>query len=168
MDDLQNIKFAIRKISAIDKTYSEVCTVTNIDTEKYLCDCTPVDGSAILINVRLIADNKIGFKLIPKENSIVVVTLINNTTGYISMCSEIDEIHLNGNNLDGIVKVNELVTKLNQLENKVNELILYSSTHIHSGGLIGGNTGPATPVVVGNLTPTVKNDLQNIKVKHGS
>jgi len=168
MDDLQNIKFAIRKISAIDKTYSEVCTIKNIDTNKYLCDCTPIDGSAILVNVRLIADDKTGFKLIPKENSIVIVTLINNTTGYISMCSEIDEIHLNGDNLDGIVKVNDLVTKLNNLENKVNELILYSSTHIHSGGTIMGSTGPATPVVVGNLVPTVKANLENIKVKHGS
>lgn len=122
MNDVENIKDAIRKIAAIDENWSIVCTVSNVDLAKRICDCTPVNGDAVLVNVRFNADNKKGFTLIPKVGSIVVVTLINNTTGYIAMVSEVSEVHLNGTNYNGLVKVDVLKTQLNTLQTEINTL----------------------------------------------
>ncbi len=122
MNDVENIKDAIRKIAAIDENWSIVCTVSNVDLVKRICDCTPVNGDAVLVNVRFNADNKKGFTLIPKDGSIVIVTLINNTTGYIAMVSELSEVHLNGTNYNGLVKVDVLKTQLNTLQTEINTL----------------------------------------------
>jgi len=168
VNEITDIKDAIRRINPQTNNYSVVCTVSEIDTAKCVCNCTPIDGSAILVNVRINASDKDGFKLIPKDGSSVLVTLINKTTGYVAMVSEVDEIHLNGINEDGIVKVNDLVTKLNNLENKVNTIIATFNAHTHVASSFGSPTTTPPSPVVGTLTPTVKIDLENIKVLHGS
>lgn len=168
MDAIESIKQAIQRVSTQDLPYSEVCVVSDIDTVNGTCICTPVDGSAVLIGVRLNADNKDGFKLIPKNNTKVIVTLINSTTGYLSMISEVDEIHLNGVNHNGLTKVAELTTKLNNLENSFNTHLTNYNAHLHSGGTIMGNTAIPTVPDTQNLTPTVQSDIENTTVKHGS
>lgn len=170
MNAITNIKDAIMRINPQTNNYSVVCNVSDIDTSKSICNCTPIDGSAILVNVRINASDKDGFKLIPKDGSVVLVTLINKTTGYVAMVSEVDEIHLNGLNEDGVVKVNDLVTKLNNLENKVNALVAFSASHTHPyiNVVSPATTSVTTSPVTGTLTPTVKSNLENIKVKHGS
>lgn len=168
MNLIETIKDAIRQINKSESTYSVVCTVSDIDLVNGVCNCTPINEDAILVNVRLNADNKDGFKLIPKDGSIVVVTLINNTTGYIAMVSEVDEIHLNGVNHDGLVKISDLIEKLNNLENKVNTIITTYNSHTHIASSFGSpTTTPAIPVN-GTLTPTVQLELENTTVKHGS
>lgn len=168
MNEITDIKDAIRRINPQTNNYSVVCNVSDIDTAKCVCNCTPIDGSAVLVNVRLNASDKDGFKLIPKDGSTVLVTLINKTTGYVAMVSEVDEIHLNGINEDGLVKVNDLVAKLNNLENKVNTIIATFNAHTHVASSFGSPTTTPPSPVVGTLTPTVKTDLENIKVLHGS
>jgi len=168
VNEITNIKDAIRRINPQTNNYSVVCTVSDIDTVKCVCNCTPIDGSAVLVNVRIKASDKDGFKIIPKNNSTVLVTLINKTTGYVAMVSEVDEIHLNGINEDGLVKVNDLVTKLNNLENKVNTIIATFNAHTHVASSFGSPTTTPPSPVVGTLTLTVKIDLENIKVLHGS
>lgn len=169
MNEITVIKEAIRLTNPQSNNYSVVCNVSDIDTVKCVCNCTPIDGSAVLVNVRLNASDKDGFKLIPKNNSIVLVTLINKTTGYVAMISEVDEIHLNGINEDGIVKVNDLVTKLNNLENLVNNILTtLKSTTIP---LAPSGTYPFAPLYTSynNIAPlTNKNDLENPKIKHGN
>jgi len=89
------------------------------------------------------------------------------------LCSEVENIYIdtqgdtifNGGTLDGMVKVGDLVTKLNNLENKVNDLVTWSSTHTHTGVTPGpGSTGTAVGVV-GTLTPTQQSELENTKIK---
>jgi hypothetical protein len=84
------------------------------------------------------------------------------------MVGEIDKIYLNGNDYGGLVEVGNLVTKLNNLENKVNDIIASFNSHTHSGVTVGsGVTGTGTPPVTGNLTPTQKSDIENTTVQHG-
>ena len=169
MNDLQIIKQSILKITKQDDIYSLVCVVSDIDLDNYTCICKPVNGSATLVNVRLMASNSTGFKVIPKDGSEVLVTLINQSTGYVAMCSEIDLIELNGDNEEGLVKVNDLVTKLNNLENLVNNILnTLKSTSIP---LAPSGTYPFAPLYTAltTITPiTQKTDLENTKVKHGS
>lgn len=159
---------AIRKIANNEFTpYSVVCEVESVNLTDKTCYCIPVNGDADLQNVRLNADKKDGFLLIPKQNSLVVVSFINDNAGYISMVSEVDEIQLNGSTHDGLVKVTDLVTKLNNLENKVNTIISTFNTHTHVASSFGSPTTVPPTLITGTLTPTIKTDLENNKVKHG-
>lgn len=167
---VDNIREALKGLSKTnEEIYSIVCSVDSVDTANKTCDCTPKDGSADLLEVRLMAQNQTGFLIIPKVNSIVVVTMINRNTGYVSMFSEVTEIQLNGKNYDGLVMVNDLVTKLNNLENKVNTFMTTYNTHVHAGVTTGiGSTAVTPSLMVGTLTPTVKSDLENKTVVHGN
>lgn len=169
MNEITIIKEAIQRINPRSDNYSVVCEVSDVDTANSICNCTPIDGSAILVNVRFNSDNKDGFKLIPKDGSKVLVTLINNTTGYVAMVSEVDEIHLNGINEDGLVKVNDLVTKINALENLVNNIL--TTLKATTIPLAPSGTYPFAPLYTAfnNIAPiTNKADLENTKVLHGS
>jgi recombinational DNA repair protein RecR len=166
----EDIKNAVELLAGKnEEIYSIACNVSNVNKTTKLCDCTPIDGKAILYSVKLMSDDKKGFLLVPKDNSIVIVTMVNKYTGYVAMCSEVDEIHLNGENYYGLVKIEDLVTKLNNLENKVNTIITTYNTHTHAGVTAGFASTAVTPsVIAGTLTPTVKANLENTKVKHGN
>ena len=52
---------AIRKISKPNHLgYSIVCNVESVDLTENTCYCSPINGDADLVGVRLIADNQIG------------------------------------------------------------------------------------------------------------
>jgi hypothetical protein len=171
MSSKQDIITAIRQIANIgDEVYSIVCKVKqgSVDLNEKTCICVPINGDAEIWDVKLMAKNQTGLFIIPKDNSDVIVTMTNKTSGYVAMFSELEEIQLNGDNEDGLVKINDLVTKLNNLESAFNQHILLYNAHIHSGGTISGSTAVPAVVDTQSLTPTIKNDLENTKVKHGS
>lgn len=154
------IRKAIQEISKTgDEVYSIVCTVDSVDLTKKTCDCTPIDGKADLLGVRLMAESSTGYFITPKVNSVVVVTMINGFTGYVAMFSEIDEIQLNGNVNGGIIKITEQTAKLNQLVAQVQAQLALISTAI---GLVGGSYVP------GVLSTFVKTDYENTTVKNGN
>ena len=171
MADNNSIKEAIRELVKTDDVlYSVLCTVKSVDTTNNICDCEPIDGSADLLEVRLMAQNDTGFLIIPKVNSVVVVTMINKYTGYVAMFSEVEKIYLNGDNYDGLVKIGDLVDKLNNLENKVNSIIKTYNTHTHPYVNVStpATTSPSTSLVTGTLTPTQQTELENTTVVHGN
>ena len=86
------------------------------------------------------------------------------------MTSKLSEIQLNGKNYDGLVKINDLVDKLNALENKVNSIISTFNTHTHPYVNVSSpaTTSPSTSPITGTLTPTQKIDLENSTVKQGN
>ena len=78
-------------------------------------------------------------------------------------------ITLNDGSYNGLVKVADLVTKLNNLENLVNDLISKFNSHTHILTLTSG-TGTAAPTAApetNTLTPTKQSDLENSKITHG-
>lgn len=171
MADNNSIKEAIRELVKTDDVlYSVLCTVKSVDTTNNICDCEPIDGSADLLEVRLMAQNETGFLIIPKIDSVVVVTMINKYTGYVAMFSEVEKIYLNGDNYDGLVKIGDLVDKLNNLENKVNSIINTYNTHTHPYVNVSSpaTTSPSASLVVGTLTPTQQTELENTTVVHGN
>jgi hypothetical protein len=169
MADNYSIKEAIRELAkGDDQVYSVLCTVKSVDTINNICDCEPINGDADLLEVRLMAQNETGFLIIPKVGSVVVVTMINKYTGYVAMFSEVEKIYLNGDNYDGLVKIGDLVDKLNNLENAFNQHLTIYNTHIHSGGTIMGNTAVPSSLDTNILTPTQQVELENITVLHGN
>lgn len=152
------------------KPNTKICTVAEaVDTSTWTVNCSPVNGDAMILDVRLMSTAAKGFLVVPAVNSIVLVTMIDDHSGYISMTSDIDSIQLNGDTYDGLVKVTDLVTKLNNVENKINSLI----TTFNAWTPVANDGGAALKAtlstwVATSLTNTVKADLENTTVKHGN
>jgi hypothetical protein len=69
-----------------------VCKIKEVDGLN--CVCEPVDGSADIMDVRLVADDaEDGFVLVPAVDSYVVVEMINATAGYLGMVSKVTEVY---------------------------------------------------------------------------
>jgi len=176
MSEKGKLKDAIKKLSALSgEQYCVVCTVDSVDLVENTCELTPVNGDADLQAVRLLSNNNKGFLIIPKVGSVVIASFLNDAVAYVSMFSEVDEIQLNGAGFLGIVKVTELVQKLNALEAIANQLIvaknLIASAAVSSPGTPVTNATLAafiTGITVMPVTPTVVNNLQNTTVKHGN
>ena len=150
---------------------SLVCKVISVDLPTNTCYCEPINGDSEIQNVKLttnITGAGVGFLLIPKINSLVVVTFLDNSSAYVSMVAEVDEVNVNGKTLGGLVKVIDLTTKLNNLENKVNALI----TGISGWVPVPNDGGAALKVALtawlsSSLTPTVRANIENILIKQG-
>lgn len=151
---------------------SLVCKVISVDLPTNTCYCEPINGDSEIQNVKLttnITGAGVGFLLIPKINSLVVVSFLDNSSAQVSMVAEVDEVNINGKTLGGLVKVIDLTTKLNNLENKVNAIISTFNSHVHVTACAAGAGTANTTVapVVGTLTPTVRADVENILIKQG-
>ncbi len=80
-----------------------------------------------------------------------------------------EDIIFNGGSLDGLVIIQKLTDKLNELKDTVNNLITKYNAHIHTTtatigtggpGVISPTTSSATPA-----KPFVKSDYENTKIK---
>ena len=150
---------------------SLVCKVISVDLPTNTCYCEPINGDSEIQNVKLTTNTTgagVGFLLIPKINSLVVVTFLDNSSAYVSMVAEVDEVNVNGKTLGGLVKVIDLTTKLNNLENKVNALI----TGISTWTPVPNDGGAALKVALttwlsSSLTLTVRANIENILIKQG-
>lgn len=92
---------------------------------------------------------------------------------FLIAAEEVDEIWLNGDANNGLVKAQELVNRLNLIENKLNDLI-------NSWNYLCDNYIPGSPTTIGTPTTaqlvakkvtetetTDVSDIENEKVKHG-
>jgi len=152
----REIAEAIRALSGFDDLQFEavICTASNVRSNELLCDCKPINGNADFIDVRLNANKKKGFVLVPKENSIVIINQISNEEAYISMVSDVDEVLLAGDDNGGLIKVTEQTAKLNQL---IAEITANFSA-----------ISALYPYTVVPLTTLNETDFTNTKVKHGN
>jgi hypothetical protein len=153
--------------------YSIQGSVVSVDTSTRTCVVSPTDGGADYVSVRLEADydssDSKGFFVVPVVGSLVIITFLDANYAYLSAWTEIDQIVSKQNQWifndganGGLTITPELTTKLNNIENKVNDLILFINTHTHpmSGA-------PPTPLYTGgNLTPTNRSEIENEDVTH--
>lgn len=169
-----------------DEVYIIACTVESVDIDDRTCECTAIGGEAVtdVPGVQLMAEVDDGILYVPGIGSTVIVMYSKRNVPYIALYSEISAIHyvvgdttidvtnglikLNDGTFQGLVKVVELTTKLNALENKVNDLIDKFNTHVHGGVTIGSSSSAVTLTpVTGTLTPTEQSEIENTKVTHG-
>jgi len=158
--------FVDRKAGGND---SLVCTVDSYDATTKTCYCVPLADFPDIQQVRICPDSGTGNIVFPKVGSKVLVSFMSDSSAYISMFSEIDAMYLGGDANGGLVKVVDLVTKLNNLENKLNSLL-----NVFTVWVPVPNDGAASlkaltvPPVTTQLTPTVKANIENTIIKHGT
>lgn len=125
--------------------------------------CVVLLDNGVEIDCKLMYQIGDGFLLIPSVDSTVLVMLSTYIDAVVLMCSDLDMITMKGDELGGLVKVENLTEKLNALENKVNEIITTFNLHSHPS-----NGAPPATQITGTITPTVRSDLENESIKHGS
>ena len=152
--------------------YSKVGTVESVDEAKRTITFKPIRG-ATLEGVRLQAaiSNATGLVQIPKVGSKVVVSFFSQTDAFCSAFTEVDKIiidtelvQLNGGENDGMVLINELVTQINRIEDK-----LKAHKHVYNAyPAVPTLTTPATGFIPPDLTlqftNTTINDIENTKI----
>lgn len=156
---MSNIKDLVQQLAKTENTDCILCKVNSVDLTSKTCYCIPINGDADLIDVKLIANDNKGLLLIPEVDSVVIVSNIQNSSYYVSMFSKVSEIQLNGDDYNGLIKIDDLTTSLNTIINNINTQL----TAISAG--ISGAGGTYTPVP---LTTLNKTTYENTTVKHGS
>lgn len=133
--------------------------------------CTVTFGSQDVSGVRLRAseaDNKAQILLVPRVGTAVIVGSLSGDLSQLVVLSvdEVERIEINGGKLGGIINIEELTAKINQLVNAFN-------AHTHTmppGTVIVGRYSNANPIIVPKTTaPTVKfnkTDYEDTTIKH--
>jgi hypothetical protein len=145
-----------------DEIYAQVCRVLSVDRGERTCEVAPLNGSAGIPGVRLQADlnSNTGVLVVPVVGSNVLVNFLNKNAGFVALCSEVEDVQLRGNELGGLIKVEDLVDRLNSIEKAFNQHV-----HIASGSPTATPVKPdQTPLV---LIKTNKSQIENTKVLHG-
>jgi hypothetical protein len=172
MSSSSDIRSKLKAIVGIDNIpMSLLGSIVSVDETEMTCEVTPNIGGANFTDVRLMADNEttsLGIYFKPKVGSQVMISPQDEVTYFVSMVSEVDEVWLRGNTNGGIVKVTDLVTKLNNIENDLNTL----KTAFTGWVVVPSDGGAALKVITATwagqtITQTTVNDLESDTVKHG-
>ena len=169
----RSIISAVQKMTGtynIDTVFLLTANVISVDENKGVCTVEGISGNAsiTLTNVELQTVVADGILIIPKVDSEVKVLYSKYTTPFICQYSEVEKMYLsadlvqfNDGALGGMVKVIELTTKLNNLENLVNSLISTFNSHTHTSAAPGSPTTPPLVPISQTLTPTQRADIEN-------
>ena len=185
-----NIGTMIRQIAAQGGSGMglTVGTVTAVDKAARTVDVQPLNEDAPLLGVNLQAGqgSTVGVVQIPREGSYVMVGYVQDgAAGMVLLCDDIEEaqvvikdtdtasivamedgITMNGGKLGGMVKVEDITTRLNLIEKDINKLkqAFTGWTPVPQDGgaaLKGGVAGWAGR----QLTESKRGDYENEKVK---
>lgn len=73
------------------------------------------------------------------------------------------QVIINGGSLGGLVKVINMVERMNLIENRFNSHLTAYNTHTHPVTAVGSPTGLTVPDS-NDLTPTTRDDIENPKI----
>ena len=169
---------AVNKMSGQHKidqvTYCDA-EVLSVDIVNRTCSCKCVSGhtSYDLPTVALMATSTDGLLYEPVIGSIVKVIFSVTIEPFVCQYSEIENItfianskvYFNGSDFGGMVKVDELTSKLNNLISQLSSFITTFNTHTHAV------SGAATlvPNALGTAPSTFrKSDYENTDIQHGT
>lgn len=152
------------------------CKVLSVDTNTRTCNVVTLGGqSSNALTVRLMATVDDGCLKIPAIDSTVVVLVGKYVEPVIILYSELDSIVWLGGEYGGVPIVSDpndatkgILARLNNIEQKHNDLVNYCSTHNHpylNGTTPATTSSPTTPST-NTTTSTTSNQLEHIKITH--
>ena len=153
--------------------YSVVCNVDSVDLGNRSCICTPVNGGAEIQDVRIQASigGTTGLFIEPVVDSKVVVTFLSKEIGFVSLFTDIENVYLdfnsqvifNGGANGAMVKIDDLVYRMNLIENKINTMIGAFAAHVHVE--TGGSTSQTVTSMGASLGLTSSTDIDNQEIQ---
>lgn len=171
MNDIKDVIQRLAKTN--DEIYSLVATIDSVDEVKRTCVVSPINESAQIFDVRLQASlsSTKGIVTIPKKKSYVIVTFLTPNVAFISLCTEVDKIIVdcdnivyNGGNNDGLVNINDITTSIN---NQFTALINAIKAAYTAQAFIDGGAGSTSFNISSALIPPLNaNSYKDTKFKH--
>jgi len=167
---------AIKHLANRGNVYDTNANVVSVDKTANICVVTLNNTGEEIVDVKLLSiidnpDTK--FVIYPVVGSDVSIVFLDNDMhdAIVVKISEVDEILLRGDQFGGLIKVAELVTKLNATENKLNDLIgkwnSFCTVYVPGSPSTLGLPATLTTSEETTLTPTVRGDIENVNIKHG-
>lgn len=162
----QEVKLELEKfILKIAQPFAEVAKVVSVNEVGHTCILKSATDDSEFTAQLSAGEQEASILIIPKVGSVVFVRKAENGVYYITQYSETEKIILFGGELGGMIKINDLVNKLNKIEQNVNKIASALNTWIpvpSDGGLALKNS--VTAQAITNLIPTQKQDLENPKI----
>lgn len=184
MSKAKDILFQLIDLWAEDKElFSKQGTIVEVNQSQRVCVVRPTDGGPDILDVSLEADytedantDPKGFFLVPKVGSIVIVSFLDKTEAYISAWTEIDNViaiqpqwTFNDGAFGGLTKLEELTSRLNDLESLFGQLKQDFNGWVPASG--DGGAALKAVLSAGYLTKTIPDskvsDFENEKITHG-
>ena len=170
-----DIATAIRMITnthLTDKVRMFDAEVNSVSMTDRTCEVTMIGGkSANTLTVRLMASADDGLLIKPTIGSTIVVMMSEYTAPFVAKYSGVDSITMLGGDLKGLVKLDNVVTQLNNLEDFVKDLAQKYNAHTHPYVNVSAaaTTSPILPPdqETGVITNTQASDLENTNITQG-
>lgn len=185
----------IIKVLREQSFYAERAEVTGVDTEAMTCTVITKSKQTILYNVIIGAYRAatFGAYLIPKVNSVVTIAYYSRNEAYIVKPGPLERIQLdmgtgdgegvtlvvedgvitlNGGELGGLIAIEDLTTKLNDLVGELDALKDLYNAHVHiTTATVGASATPgilqATTSTGQPATKFDRADYENEEINHG-
>ena len=174
-----------------EQLYYKVGKASDINEGEFTFKFTPNDGTAEVLDVKmktLANGNTNDFSIvIPESGSTVIVVYETAITAFCVLAEKCklwrltleewiikcDDVKVetaswvfNGGDFKGLIKIEELTEKLNDLKDTVNDLIQKFNTHVHPGVTIGAQATQATLTTQDDAEDFDKDDYEDTKITH--
>ena len=162
------VKTITRQLQVVDGT------VGPVDMTAFTCDVMVGDSNGSTtyhdVTLRVLKNSQASFIEIPVVGSACTIYFMDGNLGRPKMFMvdqtaqlliNCTQVAFNGGNLGGMVKVIDLVTRLNNIENLVNSFFALFNGHTHNVTAVGAPTGPTLAQETQTLTPTQRTDIEN-------
>ncbi len=144
-------------------------TVAAVDESAKTCDID--DDGLVMYGIRLqcVTDAAGGILCVPKKGAAALVVQIEGGDGWmLADCAEYEKIIINGGVNGGLIKINDLINRLNVLEKSLNDLKQVFSTTWVVAPQDGGAAlkSAAANWAADTITETKAEDIEDTTVKH--
>lgn len=151
-----------------DEKKAIICTVVSVDEVEKTCDVAPVNDDPEILDIRLSADDSDGLFYVPKIDSVVIVIMNSNFDGFIGMYSALDSIKFGDGSHGGLIKIDDMVSRMNIIESDINDL----KTAFTNWIVVPNDGGAALKAIAATwsgsqLTETQNTDIENEDITHG-
>lgn len=145
------------------------CNVKSVDLDNRTCEVITTTGNAsVKFTAKLQAGVGDGLLIEPVVDRTVYVLFSKYTLPFVVQYSDIASYMLNGDEFGGIVKVIELTSKLNAIENDINVLKTVFSSWVTVPNDGGAALKAITSTWFGQqLSVTTQSEIENKTVQHG-
>ncbi len=144
-------------------------TVAAVDESAKTCDID--DDGLVMYGIRLqcVTDAAGGILCVPKKGAAALVVQIEGGDGWmLADCAEYEKIIINGGVNGGLIRINDLINRLNVLEKSLNDLKQVFSTTWVVAPQDGGAAlkSAAANWAADTITETKAEDIEDSTVKH--
>jgi len=151
-------------------------TVIDVDSVNFTADCNINGVTFYAVPLKVVTGSQASFVEIPSVGANVLLSFRDGNIQRPQIIS-IDKsdkllitmstlVQFNQGQLGGLVDVIALTTKLNNIENLLNNLITLFNTHTHNVTAVGSPTGPSILQESGTLTPTQRANIEDTTIIH--